>query len=279
MLFTVLFHRPRQVHSMRRIGRNIRSKRAITLVELIVAMTLTAIFAGLCILLMVPITKIYTHSNDLSRAQLVADTVIDSLRSECSRTTVEAEGDVWITNSAADAPMDSVAPAPPEGGSVLVIKKNNVYCETIASNYELTSDVHLERVNAQIPTSFPSLTPVDTGNSRSRAIYWMFDSSADSDKIHDTDSGYVHFGYFESGATTINQVTYVLPQAYYDFTNPFSAATYGDYVVSLNFHDITNDADGVPAYVLCDVTVQLPVGDDSSQYTDIYTRTTVLCFS
>ena len=71
---------------MRRIVHRKRSKRAITLVELIVAMTLTAIFASSCVLLIMPITKIYKHANDLSRAQLVADTVVDALRTECART-------------------------------------------------------------------------------------------------------------------------------------------------------------------------------------------------
>lgn len=268
---------------MRRIGRNIRSKRALTLVELIVAMTLTAIFAGCCVLLMVPISKIYTHTNDLSRAQLVADSVVDALRSECSRTTVEAAGDVWITESDAGLPMTGVSLAPPGGGPVLVIKKNGVYCETIASNYEITSAVHLQGVNDRIPTAYPSLTPIDSGNSRSRAIYWMFGSPSGSGALRDTNAGYLHFGYYESGAETIDSNTYVIPQFYYDFTSPFAAAAYGDYVVSLNFHDLTYDGSNVPSYVLCDVSVQLPLGttdgDGNSQYNTIYTRTAVLCFS
>ncbi|MBR6960505.1 MAG: hypothetical protein IKH76_08520, partial [Clostridiales bacterium] len=62
---------------MRRIKNKKWSKKAITLVELIVAMTLTAIFASSCILLILPITQIYRHVNDLSRAELLADTVVD----------------------------------------------------------------------------------------------------------------------------------------------------------------------------------------------------------
>lgn len=279
MPFTVLIYRNHRVRSMRRISKNNKSKRAITLVELIVAMTLTMIFAGCCVLLIAPISKIYTHQRDLSRAQLVADTVIDSLRSECSRTLVQAPGDVWITNSDAGLPMSDVSLAP-NGGSVLVVKKNIVYCETIASNYEITRDVHLQGVDDRITDAFPDLTPVTTGDARSRSIYWLFDESAGSGTLHETDRGYVHFGYYESGATTINTTTYILPQYYYDFTNPFASATYGRYVVSLNFHDLTNDSSGVPAYVLCDVSVQLPVGTaEEPQYDTIYTRTAVLCFS
>ncbi len=50
-----------------------------TLVELMVSMTLTAIFATAVIAIMPSATKIYMQIQDAGRAQVVADMVVDAL--------------------------------------------------------------------------------------------------------------------------------------------------------------------------------------------------------
>ena len=56
----------------------IRTKKGITLVELVAAMALTALFAAACVMLILPVSKIYTNALDQNRVQLVTDTVVDS---------------------------------------------------------------------------------------------------------------------------------------------------------------------------------------------------------
>ena len=77
---------------------NSRSKKGITLVELIVAMTLTSIFAVLCVMLINPIERTYKSTLKLARAQLLADTLIDSIRKECDDVRHDEKTDVWITD-------------------------------------------------------------------------------------------------------------------------------------------------------------------------------------
>lgn len=250
---------------MRRLRRINRSKKAVTLVELVVAMALTAMFAASCVMLIAPVTKIYTHVNDLSRAQLVADTVVDVLRSECSKTAVTSAGDVWISNSSTQTVPMLPGDPPDPSGPVLVIRRNGEYCETIASNYEITSALYDEvRRNDENPH-----TEVTADSAyMSRSIYWLMNSAAGSDGKRNTDAHYVHFGYFTSGATAVGGTTYVVPQGYYDFTSPFSFAVYKDYTVDLNFHDL----DAAGGTVLCDVSVM-----DGAAV--VYSRTAVLCFA
>ncbi|MCR5616600.1 MAG: prepilin-type N-terminal cleavage/methylation domain-containing protein [Saccharofermentans sp.] len=256
---------------MLRIRRTKKSKRGVTLVELLVAMTLTAIFAGSCIMLMLPIEKIYTHTNDLSRAQVLADTIVDELRAECSNTYISGVGDAWISNSGA-AGMSGASPV--GRGPVLVIRRNQDYCETIASNYVITVN-ELQRVAGTNDVPAPNAVT-------SRAIYRMFPQGSSGAGSPDTGADFVHFGYFNVGETSISGVTYTYPHVelkegswtgYYDFTSPFTSATYGVFTVELTFSDLTCDSSGVPAFVMCMVTINKPgVGV-------VYTRNAVLCFS
>ena len=74
------------------------SKKGITLVELIVALTLTSIFAVLCVALINPIERTYRGTLKMARAQLLADTIVDSIRKECDDVKHDEKMSVWIGN-------------------------------------------------------------------------------------------------------------------------------------------------------------------------------------
>ncbi len=242
---------------MRRVKYMRRTKRALTLVELVTAMALTAIFAAACVVLMVPISKVYTHMKDQSRAQLVADNVVNSLRAECAKTYISASGDVWISSSVATAYNISTLPITSEAGPVLVMRRNYNHCETICADYNLVEvDAYTNVLNAERDSLGDEGEPQlgEYGTTSSRAIYRMFDPAGDPTH-RDASAGYVHFGYFEIDP---NVAGFVLPSKYYDFTNPLTFAAYGKegaYTVNLSFHDLTAASNGLPAYVLCDVEV------------------------
>lgn len=268
---------------MRRSRKNNCSKRAITLVELIVAMTLTAIFAAACVMLIYPVSKVYMHVNDLSRAQLLADSVVDVLRSECSRTYIVDANSVVIRGE------------DPIYGNMLVVQKTSNYIETIASNYAITSAEWTAVINQNISelsesgsTDLPQIGPEGF---TSRAVYRMFTGSSVNPTIvagtpaYDAEIGYVHFGYLVSSTTAIDDDT---PR--YDFTNPFPYSTYSfsnrnNYRIRLEFHWDSAVETTTPAYVLCDVSVLRQTGTDSNHQpicdpTPIYTRSdVVLCFA
>lgn len=238
---------------MKALKRGRNSKKAMTLVELIVAMALTALFATACIMLVLPIETIYTRTTDVSRAQLLADTIVDSLRSECANAYIEGKDDVWICD-VGNAIYDA-EPTASDSGHVLVIRKNSGYCETIYSN-----DV----VPVSVYNDFASNPELQNGSVTSRAIFKLF-SEENSSEVN---AGYVHYGYFES---TGGKTSIVYPSAYYDFTNPFSAGTYRDYTVDLTFSELEPD-DKCPSYVLC--TIDVKKGSEI-----VYSRDTVLCFA
>lgn len=248
---------------MRRISNTRKTRKAITLVELIVAMALTAMFATACIALILPITKIYTETNKISRSQLVADAVVDALRAECSKTIVTDTGDVWLYNPADyDGKVLTDAQVDPsyEKGTVLVLRRNSTYCETISANYVI-SDELVQKVREK--DMFISGAD-GSGNVTSKSVY-----NISSD---DAAEGYVHFGYFMSGAVLTKGFTYIYPYDYFDYTNPYTKDSYMGYTVSLYFHDIKYDSNLKPVYVLCDVTVE---GESEAACT----RSVVLCFS
>ena len=264
---------------MRRTVKNNRSKRAITLVELIVAMTLTAIFAAACVMLISPVTMIYTSVNDLSRAQLLADSVVDVLRSECSRTYIKDANSVVIRRG------DGVY------GNMLVIRKSSNYIETLASNYAITDAewVAVYRQNAaELSESGSSEGPqIGPEGFTSRSVYRMFTGSTTNPEpaagtpARDAEIGYVHFGYLVSETTAYDSNT---PR--YDFTNPFSYSTYSfssrcDFRVRLYFHwNSDHSSTNPPSYVLCDVSVLRKTdGVDSNNqpiYETVYTRRNVV---
>ena len=249
---------------MRRLKTHKRSKRALTLVELIVALMLTAIFAAACIMLIYPISRIYTHVNELSSAQVLADTVVDSLRAECSRTTITGVGDVWFASSGSEVMTEH------EGltsGHVLVIRRSNDYCETIFADSDIPAEACGEIRAAD--TDY-----LNEDSATSRAVYRMFNMSG-SEPIalaSDTDEGYVHFGYYNA---VPDGDGYVCPGVYYDFTNPLSTTTYKDFTVSLEFSDIVYSGT-YPAFVTCKVSIMQTRGNTAQE---VYSRTVVLCFA
>lgn len=248
---------------MKRISNTRKTRKAITLVELIVAMALTAMFATACIALILPITKIYTETNKISRSQLVADTVVDALRAECSKAIITSTGDVWLyTPTEYDGKILTDAQVDPSSGNgtVLVLRRNSTYCETIASNYVI-SDELVQKVKEK--DAFGSGAD-GSGNVTSKSVYNI--------SSEDAANGYIHYGYFMSGAVLTKGFTYIYPYDYFDYTSPYTKDSYMGYTVSLYFHDIKYDSNLKPVYVLCDVTVE---GESEAACT----RSVVLCFS
>ena len=239
---------------MKRVFRRKKTKTAMTLVELVVAMALTAIFAATCVMLVLPVERIYTKSTDESRAQLVADAVVDSLRTECSNTYIKDIGDV-IIGSFSDDNLLTVNPA--LKGSVLVISKNSEYCETIFSNKAIDKSIY--------DANFKDKDILQDGQISSFAIHKLFST----DNNPDINKGYVHFGYYKSAYDSSNRI---MPSEYYDFTNPFPYATYREYTVDLTFSELTLKSNSYPSYVLCQVDVKK--GNEI-----VYSRNTVLSFA
>ena len=251
------------------------SKKGITLVELVAAMALTAIFALACVMLILPVTKIYRHTLAESRAQLVADTVVDSLRAECSKAIITSTGDVWIANpdNYVGSIMTTAEPSK-EGGSVLIFRRNETYCETIASTLDYTiddpdGDIYKDILEKDMAEDKYKSVGENSESVYSRSIYNMDPS--------DREAGIIHYGYYKNvpvEVTTFSgqKYTYVCPQEYYDFTNPYSKSTYQDYKVRLNFHNIGFDSNDIPIYVICDVNI---IDEDGSL---VYTRKATICF-
>ena len=235
---------------MRKIRR--RSRKGFTLVETIVAMALTTIFMASCVVLILPVEKIYTRVNDESKAQILADTVVNSLRAECSDACILSSDDVRVTGSGASGPIaESVNSA---YGNVLVLRKSAVYFETISSNYGITSG----HQNAVLDNDDAPLMNSTT----SRSVYRMsFDSVTAADSVS---AGRLHYGYFGTGSES--------QWVPYDFTNPLVSGTYGNMFVRLDFGSIQYGNDTVPDYVSCTVTILDKDGNT------LYTRQTVLCF-
>ncbi len=228
------------------------SKSGFTLVELIVAMTLTAFFMAACVVLIMPVERIYTQVNEQSKAQLIADMVVNSLRSECSQASVLSADDVMIMSSGASGPVRETTNS--TFGNVLRFRRNNLYYETISTNYVLTAE-HQSSVRANDDS-------VVTGNTSSKAIYRMYFVS-NPQRTDTANVGHLHYGYFMEEAGVVTP---------YDFTNPLVAGTYNNYQVSVNFDSIVSGSDGIPDYVNCTIRVLDKDG------IAIYTRQTVICF-
>ena len=250
---------------MKRVKTKRLTKKAITLAELIVAMALTAVFATSCIMLILPVEQIYTDSTDFSRAQIIADSVVDSLRKECANAYIEGEGDVWICDSGNTVYND--APTDVSGNAVLVFRKNVNYCETIYANGNIPQSVY---------ESFTELSgeeALNNGAITDRAIFSFFsDSDEGIVSTPETQENYIHYGYYLSSGGKDNLV---YPVEYYDFTNPFPYATYREYTVRLTFHDIgytETDSGKIPSYVMCNIEI-------TKNTEAVYSRDTVLCFA
>lgn len=237
---------------------NRNSKRGITLVELVVAMTLTSIFAVLCVALINPIERTYRGTLKLARAQLLADTIVDSIRKECDDVKHDEKTSVWIGKMTSSDDADLINKGPGKikasSGNVLVFQRNSNYTEAIYSGAEI-SDTNITNVENN------PLTPSNTVHS--------IKTMEIDDKKANLKSGIVHFGYYQAREDDEG----IFPIQSYDYTNPVLASTYGDFKVDVSFKDLTFNKTGAhPVYVMCTVKV-LEKG------TVVYTRTAVVSFS
>lgn len=246
---------------------NCCSKKGITLVELIVSMTLALLFAVVCVALLNPIERIYQHTVKLSHAQLVADTVVDSIRNACDDVDNSDFASAWIADGTYGGTDSGLFSGPGSdanpSGPVLVVRKNGNYCQAIFSCFEIT-DANIAKVKN---TSM-------TGTSYSHAADSL---STDSDK-NNRKSGYVHFGYYQSKDNSKG----VTPLYAYDYTNPITASTYDGYTVSLDFANIKykTDENGVKHPTFVELTVKVYDGNYADvESKRIYTRKTVVSFS
>ena len=276
-----------RVIDMRKVIANRRrnSKRGTTLVELIVSLTLTAMFAVICVMLINPIERTYQRTEKTARAQLLADTIVDSVRKECDGIKNDDVNSVWIANGSFDAATasDQLLFDPECGkrissglesankGTVLVIKKNNSYCEMIFASLPITSANKTAANSNQLDDTYSG-----------HAVDELFNGSAE-DVAKNTGRGVVHFGYYGAG----DKGNGVYPLKAYDYTNPVVASTYGDYHVKLSFQKLvarTEEIDGeihkFPSYVEMEVKVyegDYKAGENASNL--VYTRKAAISFS
>ena len=201
---------------------NMHSRKGITLVELVVAMTLTSIFAVLCVMLINPIERTYRGTLKLARAQLLADTVLDSIRKECDDVKHDEKADVWITNLSGndDAALFSGAPSEEKDkGNTLVFRKNDNYSEAIYSSVPISKS-NYEKVLAN-PVKYRK---VDGSDENEQIIDHSIDTLIiDKDNIPAKISakGIVHFGYYQSKEDEKG----ILPFRAYDYSDPVLAKT------------------------------------------------------
>ena len=106
-----------------------------TLVELVVSMALTAILATAVVTVMHPAVTIFLKVQKHSRAQMVADTIADTLRAECASSYVKGYGDARVVNVGAEGnylkgddsvfkELNGLTAESAPGGNVLFIRKN-----------------------------------------------------------------------------------------------------------------------------------------------------------
>ena len=235
---------------------NSYSKKGMSLVELIVALSLMSVFAVLCVMLVNPIERTYRSTLKLARAQLLADTLVDSIRKEVDDVKHDDTTDVWIANLSGSDDRQLINDTPLENkkssGNTLVFRRNNNYTEAIYAAVGISKD-------NQDAVAANTLTPDKTAHS--------IDTLINSGK-ENLDPGIVHFGYYQAKEDDNG----VFPIQPYDYTNPVMAKTYGDFTVTLNFSDLTLKSSKYPAYVMCKVTVL-------SNGKELYSRSAVLCFA
>ena len=235
---------------------NSYSKKGMSLVELIVALSLMSVFAVLCVMLVNPIERTYRSTLKLARAQLLADTLVDSIRKEVDDVKHDDTTDVWIANLSGSDDRQLINDTPLENkkssGNALVFRRNNNYTEAIYAAVGISKD-------NQDAVAANTLTPDKTAHS--------IDTLINSGK-ENLDPGIVHFGYYQAKEDDNG----VFPIQPYDYTNPVMAKTYGDFTVTLNFSDLTLKSSKYPAYVMCKVTVL-------SNGKELYSRSAVLCFA
>lgn len=249
---------------------NRSSKKGITLVELVVAITMTAIFAVACIALINPIERMYQGTVKLTKAQLLADTVVDAIRKECDDVKHDDKSTVWIANfnegAADDSKLLSVGPdasLKSDEGNALIFQRNNNYTEAIYSCVPISAKNRDDVKDAANPIA---------GDKTGHSITALFGSDESNQN-----KGIVHFGYYQSKEDDRG----VFPIRSYDYTNPVTASTYGNFTVKLEFSNLTLKDGKYPTYVNCKISVYEGLYTDAavSLKGPVYTRSTVISFS
>ena len=279
-----------------------------TLVELVVSMTLTAIFATALVAIMPAATRIYMQIETMSRAQVVADMVVDALREECADTYIEDFASVRIVNAPAnpassasitdaetstgDGPLltslANITSDSDPSGSVLIIRKSPGYCEAISSC------IAISKSNYNSVKDEDKAYRFENGIS-SRAVYRFFSydsEGAATTLAEEIRQGYVHYGYYQCGvADRIDSgktISCIFPAIRYDYTAPFTSSAYNGYTVDISFsnleYTLAPGATENSLYYRRPSSVQVTVKVYSCSYADqgssqpVYTRTAVLAF-
>ncbi len=262
-----------------------------TMVELVVSMTLTAIFATAIVAVMSPASRVYMNVMEMNRAQMVADMVIDAMREECADTYVEDFASVRIVNAAPTADGDAtlltglrnITSESENSGNVLIIRKSPGYCEALYSCISISQSNY-----ANIKGEDHAYKNAD--GITSKAIYRLFDSGLATEE---TKQGYLHYAYYQCGRQNLDvgteKISCIFPAKAYDYTNPFSRGAYSGYTVDVSFSDITYmPAPGEttvtiltkrPVSVLAKVRVYKCGYDSQSSELPLYTREALLVFA
>ena len=270
-----------------------------TLVELVVSMALTAILATAVVTVMHPAVTIFLKVQKHSRAQMVADTIADTLRAECASSYVKGYGDARVVNVGAEGnylkgddsvfkELNGLTAESAPGGNVLFIRKNEGYAEALYCNAWISQKDYEDVFKADQEQK--------NGNVTSKAVYRFFPNTAetlDEDEMSiDTRPGYLHSAYYETASSKLDidgkNVTVVYPSKPYDYTNPFASNTYSGFTVDVTYSNFTYEkivegseslADKRPAYVVAEIKVYDSGYADQSINTLIYSRKAVLCFA
>jgi len=232
----------------------------------------------------------------MSRAQVVADMVVDALREECADTYIEdfasvrivdadaSEDDVPLVNSLKNTTSDS---AP--NGRVMIIRKSVGYCEAISSCIAISQSNYISVKKEDKAYRF------ENGIS-SRAVYRFFSYNDKGEETappaEEIRQGYVHYGYYQCGVAdrTVDgkTISYIFPAIRYDYTTPFTSSAYNGYTVDISFsnleYTLAPGATENSLYYRRPSSVQVTVKVYSCSYADqgssqpVYTRTAVLAF-
>ncbi len=286
-----------------RKNHNRMKDKGFTLVELVVSMALTAILATAVAALMFPVVSIFMDMQKLSRAQLVADTVTDTLRKECAAAYVTGAGDVRVVNI--PDPLDATVGdndlitslsranevmladiKKNEGGNALVFRINMGYAKAIYWN----TGVSANNYNSLLEEGFTP-SPVT-----SKAVYRLFPNGATNlqpDKMPiETRPGYLHCAYYAITSEKVfsdeKEVELFRYKEPYDYTNPFSVGVYNGYTVKVTYSPLTYQtvvnpatsiADRRPAYVVANIEIHEKSNGEESADTLVYSRRAVICFA
>ena len=279
--------------------KHILNNRAFTLVELVVCMALTAILATAVVSVMFPATNIFMRMQKLSRAQMVADLVADSLREECADSYIAGYGDARVVSLSQSADykkgdddllttLSALTGTSQTDGNCLIIRKSERIAEAIYWNIYISGDDFKDVTGSESVLGTNTVTPL--------AVYRLFPDglTISANNIpKETKQGYVHYGYYNTATNDVtingNTVKVMYPKSAYDYTNPFSVSAYNGFTVSVTYSDFTyetieggndsNIADKRPAYVIA--TIKVYESDYAGQGEDtlVYKREAVLCFA